>query len=136
MTRILLVIGATCAVVFVAIASPPDAISAAISVQQGTDSIALHSVSALNTAVHDVQNAEVKPCARTEFKTKMVKDACAAGGQKAAKKVLKTWMKANKAAYKEKYGKSMTCKTCHTKFGGDFPLNADGVRLFNEFGGK
>ncbi|MEC8023309.1 MAG: hypothetical protein VX223_05205 [Myxococcota bacterium] len=136
MTRILLIIGATCAVVFVAIASPPDAIPAELSVQRSTDNVAQHRVTAPNTAVHGLQNAEVKPCARTEFKTKMVKDACAAGGQKAAKKALKTWMKANKAAYKEKYGKSMTCKTCHTKFGGDFPLNADGVRLYKEFGGK
>jgi cytochrome c len=90
----------------------------------------------IQTNVHTDLTAEERPCARTEFKTTLVKDACKEGGQKAAKKAMQNWVKENKAKYKEKAGKAMNCKTCHTKFGGDFPLNADGLKIYQEYGGK
>ena len=122
MTRMLLVVGAACAMAFVAVAATPDASNV-----QANDTV--------TTTQGDIQSAD-KPCSRTEFKTKLVKDACAAGGQKAAKKAMMKWTKENKAKYKEKHGKAMNCATCHSKPGGDFPLKADGLKIFNEFGGK
>ena len=132
MNRLLLVIGATCAVVFVAIAAPPSANTAPVSVEKAE----VPTTAAAPLAVHAEDAPAVKPCARTEFKTQMIKKACSEGGQKAAKKAWSKWVKAHKPQYKEKYGKGLTCKTCHTKVGGSFPLNESGLKTYKEFGGK
>lgn len=71
-------------------------------------------------------------CKRTDFKTKMVKEACAAGGQKAAKDAMKAYLKTAKT--KDKAIKD--CATCHTKVGGEFPLKKDAIELFKSGGGE
>ena len=72
-------------------------------------------------------------CKHPEFKTKMVKEACAKGGQKAAKEAMKGFLKEAKA----KLPKKITgCPSCHTKVGGDFPLKPVGLDLFKEAGGE
>jgi hypothetical protein len=72
------------------------------------------------------------PCKRTVFATKLVKEACATGGQKAAKAAMKTWLKDAKA----KNPKISGCPVCHAKVGGDFPLKKDGLKLFTDAGGE
>ena len=67
-----------------------------------------------------------KDCARKEFKTELVEAACKKGGQKAAKKAMREFMNKAKKATKEK----MTCKTCHSKASGDYPLKKDGLKRF------
>jgi hypothetical protein len=71
-------------------------------------------------------------CKRTAFQTKMVKDACTAGGQKAAKDAMKTWLKTAKT----KEPKITGCPTCHSKVGGDYPLKKDALDLFKSAGGE
>jgi hypothetical protein len=51
---------------------------------------------------------EVKACTTKDFKTKEVKKACADGGQKAAKDLMKKLVKKAKAA-----GDDINCKSCH-----------------------
>ena len=65
-------------------------------------------------------------CARKEFKTKLIEKACKKGGQKEAKKAMRKFMKDAKKATKENY----TCKTCHAKASGDYPLKKDGLKRF------
>lgn len=66
-------------------------------------------------------------CVHTDFKTEMVRDACKAGGQKAAKDVMKKFNK-------EKNIKS--CNQCHSKLAPSYDLKADGVEQFAKAGGK
>jgi hypothetical protein len=72
-----------------------------------------------------------KACKRTTFETKLVGDACQAGGQAAAKKAMKGWLK--KAKKKEA---ALECSSCHTKLAPDYPLKADGLEHFKRLGGK
>ncbi len=72
-----------------------------------------------------------KACARTEFKTKLIQNACKKD-QKAAKKAMKKFVKEAKKASGEK----VTCKTCHTKTSGKYPLKKEGLDLFKKWGGK
>jgi len=67
------------------------------------------------------------PCVRKEFKTDMVKEACAKGGQTAAKDAMK-------AFNKEKKIKS--CNQCHTKLAPSFDLKKDAYEQFEKLGGK
>jgi hypothetical protein len=71
-------------------------------------------------------------CKRSDFKTKMVKEACASGGQKAAKDAMKAYLKTAKT--KDKAIKD--CSSCHTKVGGDYPLKANAMELFVSGGGE
>jgi hypothetical protein len=88
---------------------------------------------ALTYATIEASPAEAAgECKRTEFKTKLVKESCARGGQKAAKDDMKAWLKAAKA----KNPKIVGCPTCHSKVGGDYPLKADGLKLFVDNGGE
>jgi hypothetical protein len=122
MLRSMIVLGAICA-------------AGAMTFVCGADSAAAGEPG-VTTSVHEQiapSAEEVKPCARTEFKSALVKDACKAGGQKAAKKAMQKFMKAAKKANE---GTKITCKSCHTKPGGDFPLTADGLALFKKYGGK
>jgi cytochrome c5 len=69
-------------------------------------------------------------CRASSFQTEMMAQACASGGQKAAAAAMKTFMK--------RVGKrrpDLTCNSCHTRLAPDYPLTADGLRLFRELGG-
>lgn len=76
------------------------------------------------------------PCKTTKFQTTLVKDACTAGGQKAAKDEMKKWTKTAK-----KQQADLACATCHSKVGGAYPLKPDagaklgGLKLFEKLGG-
>lgn len=72
-----------------------------------------------------------KPCARTSFQTELVKQACAKGGQKSAKKAMKDWVK---DAKKKKAG--LECATCHSDMAPGYELKPEGLKLFQELGGK
>ncbi|MEZ4404434.1 MAG: hypothetical protein R3B06_30725 [Kofleriaceae bacterium] len=71
------------------------------------------------------------PCKHPKMETKLVADACKAGGQKAAKDAMKKWMKEAK-----KKDSSLTCTSCHTKAAGDYPNKPDAVEKFKKLGGK
>ena len=73
-----------------------------------------------------------KPCVRKSFKTQLIKDACSKGGQKAAKKTMKAFVK----VAKKKNDKIENCSSCHSKLGGDFPLKENALELFKAAGGK
>jgi hypothetical protein len=67
------------------------------------------------------------PCTRKEFKTDMVKTACAKGGQPAAKDAMKAFNKEKKIS---------SCNKCHSKLAPSYDLKADGLKQFNDLGGK
>jgi hypothetical protein len=67
------------------------------------------------------------PCVTKEFKTKMVKEACAKGGQKAAKEAMKAWNKEKKIK---------SCNQCHSKLAPNYELKKDGVDQFAKLGGE
>ncbi len=66
-------------------------------------------------------------CKRTEFKTELVKSACEKGGQQAAKDAMKAFNKEKKIS---------SCNKCHTKLAPTYELKPDGLKQFNELGGK
>jgi hypothetical protein len=66
-------------------------------------------------------------CVRKEFKTEMVKEACAKGGQKAAKDAMKAFNKDKKIK---------SCNQCHSKLAPTYELKADGLKQFQDLGGK
>lgn len=66
-------------------------------------------------------------CVTKEFKTKMVKAACAKGGQKAAKEAMKAWNKEKKIK---------SCNQCHSKLAPNYELKKDGVDQFAKLGGE
>lgn len=72
-----------------------------------------------------------KACVRTTFKTKLVEAACKKGGQDAAKKDMKTFLKTAK-----KKNADLNCQSCHTKLAPDYPLKPDGMKLYKEYGGQ
>lgn len=65
-------------------------------------------------------------CHRVEFKTEEVKAACAKG-QKAAKDQMKAFMK--KAKIKD-------CKACHSSLAPEYKLKEDGLKKYQDAGGK
>lgn len=67
------------------------------------------------------------PCVTKDFKTELVKVACAKGGQKEAKAVMKTWNKEKKIK---------SCNQCHTKLAPKYELKADGLTQYQKLGGK
>ena len=66
-------------------------------------------------------------CIHTEFKTELVKQACAKGGQKAAKDAMKVFMKEKKIK---------SCNQCHSKLAPNYELKKDGVDQFAKLGGE
>lgn len=72
-----------------------------------------------------------KPCARQKIETKVLLDACKKNGQDEAKKVMKAFLKNAK-----KKNADLTCNSCHTKVGGNYPLKKDALKMFKEYGGK
>jgi hypothetical protein len=68
-----------------------------------------------------------EPCQRKDFKTEMVRDACAKGGQKAAKDAMKAFMKD---------AKIKSCNQCHSKLAPSYENKPDAVDQFKKAGGK
>ena len=66
-------------------------------------------------------------CVHTEFKTELVKQACAKGGQPEAKNAMKAFMKEKKIK---------SCNQCHAKLAPKYDLKADGLQQFQKVGGK
>jgi hypothetical protein len=66
-------------------------------------------------------------CKQTTFKTVMVKEACAKGGQKAAKDAMKKWAKAKGIK---------SCNQCHRKLAPTYDLKPDGLDQFVKAGGE
>ena len=67
------------------------------------------------------------PCRHSEFKTEMVKTACANGGQAAAKEAMKAFNKDKKIK---------SCNQCHAKLAPNYELKDDGLKQFQDLGGK
>lgn len=76
-------------------------------------------------------------CAQTEFKTQMIKAACAASGQDEAKKQMIAFVAKN-GSKGEKLTKSkiFTCNACHEKLDPNFERKAEAYDLFTKLGGK
>jgi len=68
----------------------------------------------------------VTACVTKDFKTQLAKDACAKGGQPAAKDAMKKFMKD---------AKIKTCNACHSKLAPKYELKKDGVEQFKKAGG-
>lgn len=99
--------------------------------------LALFALAAASAAIlslasmpQDAQAADA--CARKEFKTEMVKQACAKGGQQEAKKVMKKFLSKAKADNPE----IKNCKSCHTSLKPDYKLAPKGFEMFKAAGGK
>lgn len=90
-----------------------------------TASLTLASV--VPSAVAEEDPPAAGPCVRTDFKTEMVKAACAKGGQKEAKEVMKKFNKEKKIK---------SCNQCHTKLAPKYELKADAFEQFTKLGGK
>ena len=75
----------------------------------------------------NADDAAAGPCVRTEFKTELVKQACAKGGQKEAKEVMKQFAKDNKIK---------SCNQCHSKLAPKYELKDDAFAQFQKLGGK
>ena len=67
------------------------------------------------------------PCLTKEFKTELAKNACAKGGQPAAKDAMKKFMKE---------AKIKSCNACHSKLAPKYELKADALDQFKKAGGK
>ena len=77
-----------------------------------------------------VAGAADKPCLHKTFKTQLVKDACAKGGQKAAKDAMKEFLKEAK-----KTKVVSNCNDCHSNLT-KYELKPDAVQKFEKAGGK
>jgi cytochrome c len=64
---------------------------------------------AILAASIDVHAEDAKPCRATSFSVSAVEQACKAGGQPAAKTLMKKAVDAAKAS-----GAQVNCKSCHT----------------------
>jgi hypothetical protein len=84
-------------------------------------------IGALTFANMSAPDAADAPCVHKELKTELVKDACAKGGQKAAKEAMKAWNKEKKIK---------SCNQCHTKLAPNYELKPDGLDQFTKLGGK
>jgi hypothetical protein len=73
------------------------------------------------------------PCVHTKFDTKLVGDACKAGGQEEAKTVMKAWVK---AAKEKDANLKLTCNSCHSSLAPNFELKSDALTQFKNLGGK
>ena len=67
-------------------------------------------------------------CTRTEFRTDLIREACAEGGQDAARKAMKKFL-----AKAKKAGIGVTnCKSCHATLKPDYQLKPEGLELFEK----
>src|SRR4249920_1628335 len=84
-------------------------------------------IGALTFATLSASADEPPACVHTEFKTELVKQACAKGGQKEAKDAMKAFMKDKKIK---------SCNQCHAKLAPKYELKKDGLDQFQKAGGK
>jgi hypothetical protein len=78
-----------------------------------------------------------KPCKTKNFKTKMIKAACAKGGQKAAAKAWDKWTKGIKKKLKKADPKAkFTCKNCHASLKPEWKLKKTALATFKKHGGS
>ncbi len=70
-------------------------------------------------------------CRAVRFETKLVQEACAEGGQKAAREAMKRFQRAARAGHPE-----LECKTCHSSLTPDYRLRADGLAQLKKLGGR
>ena len=70
----------------------------------------------------------VAPCVRKSFRTGQVRAVCRKG-QKSAKR----WMQRYVRRWKKTLGIKVTCKSCHTALGPNYPLKSNGLRLFRDY---
>jgi NAD-dependent SIR2 family protein deacetylase len=66
------------------------------------------------------------PCVHTEFKTEMVKAACAKGGQAAAKEAMQAFNKEKKIT---------SCNKCHSSLKPKYDLKDDGLKQYQDLKG-
>jgi hypothetical protein len=66
-------------------------------------------------------------CVHKDFKTELVKQACAKGGQTEAKNAMKAFMKEKKIK---------SCNQCHSKLAPKYELKSDALQQFQKAGGK
>ena len=84
------------------------------------------------TASAEEEPAAPPPC-QGKQSIGLIKSACKKGGQPKAKKTMKAWVKRQKKKRKAAGVKfKLTCKTCHTKVSGAYPIKADAKAQFNE----
>jgi hypothetical protein len=93
--------------------------------------LALALGSGIASPAHEAAAKGDKPCARTKFKTKLVEEACKAGGQKAAKRAMKKFVKAVKKA--DGGDPDLACDSCHKDLAPDYPLAKDALKLFKKY---
>jgi hypothetical protein len=67
------------------------------------------------------------PCLHTDFKTELIKQACAKGGQAEANAAMKAFMKEEKIK---------SCNQCHASLAPKYSLKANGLQQFQRAGGK
>jgi hypothetical protein len=79
------------------------------------------------SATADDAPAAPSACLHKEFKTELVKSACAKGGQAEAKTVMKAFMKEKKIK---------SCNVCHSKLAPKYDLKNDALEQFQKAGGK
>lgn len=84
-------------------------------------------VGSLGIASMSGEAQAVTACVTKEFKTTLLKDACAKGGQPAAKEAMKKFMKE---------AKLKSCNACHQKLAPKYELKKDGFDQFKKLGGK
>jgi hypothetical protein len=85
-------------------------------------------VGVLTVATLSPASADEAPaCVHKDFKTEMVKQACAKGGQIEAKNVMKAFMKEKKIK---------SCNQCHSKLAPKYELKTDALEQFQKAGGK
>ena len=85
-------------------------------------------IAALGFATLSPASAETPaPCVHKELKTVIASEACAKGGQKAAKAAMQKFMKE---------AKIKSCNACHTKLAPTYTLKKDAFDQFTKAGGK
>jgi hypothetical protein len=78
-------------------------------------------------------------CSARKFHTDLVKQACARGGQAAAKQAMKRFMADAEGPMRKlrlKGARELSCDSCHTRLAPDYPLTKDGLALFRRLGGR
>src|SRR5262245_23105299 len=89
--------------------------------------IGVLTVVSFSATADDTAAAAPAACLHKEFKTELVKSACAKGGQAEAKTVMKAFMKEKKIK---------SCNVCHSKLAPKYDLKNDALAQFQKAGGK
>jgi hypothetical protein len=108
------------------------ALSAAALITSGSLLASATTADTTTTVTNGDEAPEIVPC-QSKQSTGLVKSACKKGGQKAAKKAMKSWVKKVKKAKKLKdAGYKLTCKACHSSLKGAYPLKPNGLADFKK----